>query len=359
MSEDARIESVLVLRLSSIGDVVLTEPAVAALREALPDATIGFAVKAAYADLVSANPAIDRVHELEDGREALPSLEREIRDEGYTVVVDLHRSLRTARISRGSGARTRVSYRKRELSDTIRVRFLRRPFRASKLLVRRYLDALAPLGIDAPTRRPRLFFGEEDSGRGAALLDRAGLSPGGFAVVVPGSVWATKRWPGERFARLSAALVSDLAMPVLLLGARGERSLCAEVALAGGPRVLSLAGETTLGETAAIVSQSGLYIGNDSGPTHMARALGVPTVALFGPTDPGQFDHSGDALIYRDLACSACSFYGSRRCPLGHWNCMFQIDVEDVLGAAEALLGGSARVPEDPRGRGREGAVTA
>jgi ADP-heptose:LPS heptosyltransferase len=89
---------------------------------------------------------------------------------------------------------------------------------------------------------------------------------------------------------------------------------------------------------AAVISRARLFVGNDSGPTHMARALGVPTVALFGPTDPGQFDFEGHALVYRDLACSACTFYGSRRCHLGHWDCMTAIGRDDVLEAARSLL---------------------
>jgi lipopolysaccharide heptosyltransferase II len=339
MSEDPTIGSVLLLRLSSVGDIVLTEPVVAALRDALPEATIGYAVKAKYADLVLSNPALDRVHMLAEGRGTLSSLMREVRDAGYSAVVDLHRNLRTARIASAAGARVRASYRKRELADTVRVRLLRRPFRASKLLVRRYLDALAPLGIDAPTRRPRLFVGEGDAERGAALVTQVGLGGGEYAAIVPGSVWATKRWPAERFAELAAALVSELALPVALLGAAGEGPLCEEVARAAGSGVLNLAGGATLGETAAIISRARLYVGNDSGPTHMARALGVPTVALFGPTDPGQFDLSQHALVYRDLTCSACSFYGGNRCPLGHWKCMLEIEVDEVFEAVEGLLG--------------------
>jgi lipopolysaccharide heptosyltransferase II len=332
-------DSVVVLRLSSVGDIVLTEPVIAALRERFPAARIGFAVKKRFRDLVAAHPAIDRVHELDaSSRSGTAALVAELREARYSTVVDLHRNVRTVRIARSSRIPRRLAYEKRELSDALRVRVLRRPFRARIPLVRRYLDALLPLGIEAPMRRPRLYVDPADAEAGDALLERHGLSPGRFAAVVPGSVWATKRWPSERFAALAGRLVAERGLPVLLLGSASERGLCDEVARSAGDRVRSAAGESTLGQLAAVISRARLFVGNDSGPTHIAMAAGVPTVALFGPTDPGQFDFGGGALVYRDLDCSACSFYGSERCHLGHWDCMLSISADDVMGAASGLL---------------------
>ncbi|MCK4409017.1 MAG: glycosyltransferase family 9 protein [Candidatus Eisenbacteria sp.] len=327
------------LRLSSVGDIVLTEPVVAALHEAYPAARIGFAVKKEFRDLVGAHPAISRVHVLDaSSPRDMSAFGRDLRDAGYSAVVDLHRNMRTSRIVRTSGIPVRCSYRKRELGVALGVRLFRRPFRARKLLVRRYLDALGSIGMDAPTRAPRLYVSEADVDAGREFLRRSGVGREPFVAVVPGSVWATKRWPSTGYARLVAGLVSDLGLRVVLLGAPGERELCGDVAREAGAGVTNAAGEMTLGETAAVIAKGSLFIGNDSGPTHMAMALGVPSVALFGPTDPGQFDFRGHSLVYRDLECSACSFYGSERCHLGHWDCMQSIAPDDVLGAAAALL---------------------
>ena len=333
------MDSVLVLRLSSVGDIVLTEPVVAALRESFPGAAIGCVVKAQFRDLVASHPALSCVHVLDTSSSGgTASLVREIRDARYSAVVDLHRNARTARIVRASGIPVRTAYHKRELRDAVRVRLLRRPFRASKLLVQRYLDALGPLGVHAPCVRPRLYVGDRDAEAGREFLGRSGVGAEPFVAVVPGSMWATKRWSSGNYARLSAGLISDLGLRVVLLGAPGERELCGDVARQAGAGVTNAAGETTLGETAAVIARARLYIGNDSGPTHMAMALGVPSVALFGPTDPGQFDFRGDSAVYRDLECSACSFYGGERCHLGHWDCMRSIAPHDVLGVASALL---------------------
>ena len=327
------------LRLSSVGDIVLTEPAVAALHEAYPSARIGFAVKKEFRDLVTAHPAISRIHILDTSlRGGMSALASDLRDAGYSAAVDLHRNMRTSRILRASEIPIRCSYRKRELMDAIGVRLLRRPFRARQLLVRRYLDALGPLGVDAPIRSPRLYVGASDAEAGGEFLRRSGVDSEPFASVVPGSVWATKRWPSENYARLTADLVSDLGLRVVLLGAPGERELCGDIARKAGAGVTNAAGEMSLGETAAVIARARLFIGNDSGPTHMAMALDVPSIALFGPTDPGQFDFRGHSLIYRDLECSACSFYGGERCRLGHWDCMLSIAPDEVLDAASALL---------------------
>jgi lipopolysaccharide heptosyltransferase II len=333
------MDSILVLRLSSVGDIVLTEPAVAALRQFFPGAAIGYAVKTRFRDLVASHPALSRVHLLDtSSRGGMASLISEIRDACYSAVVDLHRNARTARILRAAGIPVRTAYHKRELRDAVRVRLLRRPFRASRLLVQRYLDALVPLGIDAPYTRPRLHVSDRDAEAARAELTRLGIGSDGYAVLVPGSVWATKRWPAERFTELAASVACELGLRAVLLGSPGERELCEGIAGEAGSGTVSAAGETTLGQMAAIISRARIYVGNDSGPTHMARALDVPTVAMFGPTDPGQFDFDGHALLYRDLSCSACTFYGSRRCHLGHWDCMRTIGHDDVLEAARSLL---------------------
>lgn len=328
-----------VIRLSSVGDIVLTEPAVSALRAAAPTAEISYVTKRVFADLVSAHPAVSHVHLLEDGsRGAMRRLAEDVRAGRYSAVVDLHRNPRSMEISARSGAPVRTRYRKREVADAVRVRVLRRPFRASKFLVRRYLDALAPLGIEAPYAPPRLHVSGRDREAAASLRGRLGLSERPLAVVVPGSVWETKRWPAECFAGVAAGLVADHGLGVLLLGTTAEAGLCRAVAERAGAGVEAVAGDTSLGLAAGVIAAARVFVGNDSGPTHMSMALGVPTVAVFGPTDPGQFDFSGHALVYADPECGACSFYGGRACRLGHWDCMRSVTVEDVLSAASGLL---------------------
>jgi ADP-heptose:LPS heptosyltransferase len=206
--------------------------------------------------------------------------------------------------------------------------------------VDRYLAALTKLGIAAPRARPQFRVPGRDAALADGRLAGRGLSAGRFTVVAPGAVWETKRWPAERFAEVVRELSQGEGLPCLLVGSEAERALCDEVAAAAGPgaRAGSVAGETTLRQTAALVSRAALFVGNDSGLSHLAMAAGTPTVAVFGPTDPGQFDFEGHAAVYADLSCSACSFYGGRRCRLGHWNCMRLVEPGVVLRAARGLL---------------------
>ncbi len=331
--------SILVVRMSSVGDIVLTEPVTAALRSAYPHARIGFAVKRKYVDLVASNPAVDTVHILEDTTlSALKRLCREVRAEGYSAVVDLHRNARSFVLTACSRASLATAYRKRELSDSLRVRFAHRPFRVSRMLVERYLDALAPLGLRPEYRKPVFHLSPTDTEWASHHLDGLGLAPGAYAAVVPGALWPTKRWPPERFAAVSKTLVTEFDLRVLLLGSPSERQLCDEIAREAGAGVLVAAGETDLGQMAALIKSARLFVGNDSGPMHIAAALATPTVAIFGPTDPRQFDFESNEVIYADLECSACSFYGTDTCRLDHWECMQSLSSELVLAAVRRLL---------------------
>jgi len=330
-------DGTLIIRASSVGDVVLTEPVVAAVRRAWPSSRIGFVVKDRYRDLVRGNLDIDTVHALADSSSAeLARISAEIRGAGYARVVDLHANARSRFLAARSGARARTTYRKRDALDWVRVRVLHGTYRARRRIVERYLDALAPLGVPNGYERPRfhLLPGSEETAR--RILADAGFGRAPIAAVVPGSLWETKRWPAERFGEVARRLVSELGMDVLVLGSEEERALCGRVS--GGERAVNLAGKVGLGDMAGLLNEANLFVGNDSGPTHVAMALDTPTVAIFGPTDPNQFDFRGHALVYAGLDCSACSFYGGRRCRRRGWDCMLRIGVEDVITAASELL---------------------
>ena len=333
---------IAVVRLSSIGDIVMTEPVVAALRRAYPDAEIAFVVKSRYRELVDAHPDITRVHELRNSSvTGLGRLCSELRSHRYSTVVDLHHNLRS--ILLGACARSSIvsTYRKREPGDAVRVRYRRQAFRASKRLVSRYLDSLKPLGVGAERVRPRLFVSDASVAGARGRLSEWGLGEQTFAAVAPAALWSTKRWPAERFARVASVLASERGLDILLVGSNADRGLCEDLLRgidAGSRRVVNAAGTTGLGEFAGVLGAARVFVGNDSGPMHMAMARGTPTVAIFGPTDPGQFDFADDAVVYADLECSACSFYGTKTCRLGHWNCMDTIAAESVLAATFELL---------------------
>jgi heptosyltransferase-2 len=161
--------------------------------------------------------------------------------------------------------------------------------------------------------------------------------PDPFAALCLGSEWATKVWPPERFAALADELQARGLSPVLL-GAAGERSLAEAVQRSARTRCLDTTGNS-IGEAIAILARARLCVGGDSGLVHAARALGVPTVAVFGPTWPGLHAFAArQRAVSLGLECSPCSDHGQRRCPLGHHRCLRDLDAQRVARECDAVL---------------------
>jgi ADP-heptose:LPS heptosyltransferase len=154
--------------------------------------------------------------------------------------------------------------------------------------------------------------------------------------IAPGAMWETKRWPLDRFAQL-ANRATQAGHRVILIGGPGDQQL-GQTLHAMIPSAVDLTGKIPLMLLPALLARCHRFVGNDSGPMHIARAVGTPTVALFGSTDPAQFDFSGHAVLApKDLDCAPCSFYGLSRCPRGHLRCLMDTSVEQVWSATESL----------------------
>jgi heptosyltransferase-2 len=329
---------IAVLRLSSLGDVVLTLPVVQALARAWPGATIHYWVKEEYADLVRFDPAVRHVRALErDARrlEDLVSMSAELED--CDLIVDLHGSARTRLLTfRQRGRVLRVRGRRLQRERWVRARWTRpAPLPHA---TRRYADALAPLGL-APDSTPRAHTSE--AARAWALAAVAAVAGGRACIALcPGARHATKCWPEERWCELEARLAADGLGRVVLSTPAEQRALprlAAQVAAAAG------AGWFTepLERATALLGVCALAVTHDSGLMHLAAACGLKVVALFGSTSPVLgFAPSGDghAVLCRELPCQPCTVHGRERCPLGHFRCMTLIPVEEVAGKVTALL---------------------
>jgi heptosyltransferase-2 len=150
-------------------------------------------------------------------------------------------------------------------------------------------------------------------------------------------MWATKRWPLQRFAQLAERLGAR-GMQIILTGTPSEQPL-AQAVLQRVPTALNLTGKLALGELGGVIDACDVFVANDSGPMHIARALGVPTLAFFGSTDARQFDGRGHSLIRSERDCAPCSFHGYPSCPRGHLGCLRDFDVDFAYAQVEALLG--------------------
>jgi len=335
----------IVVRFSSLGDVVLTLPVARSLGEAFPAAEIVYLTKAAYRPLLEGQPGVGRVVTLEEAGPGLKALRRHCRGLGhFDLALDLHRTLRSRSCLGALKAERRVSYRKDAM--------LRRLWAAGWMrgrmegtqphVTERYLEPLRRLGLTPAHTVPEMVV---PSGRLAAVRDllvSAGVrDPDRVAVVIPGARWPNKRWSPASFGAVAAGLRDAEGLEPVIAGSASDQEAAEAVrALIPGGAPL-LAGRTSLPELAALLKLARVVIANDSGPAHLAAAVGAPVVALFGPTHEAfGFAPRGERVrvISHSLACRPCTVHGGRRCPCGNRACLDDIAPAEVLAAARELL---------------------
>lgn len=332
---------ILLIRLSSLGDILLTTPILRLLRDHCPQASIEFLVKAAYQDVLRAHPCIDRLIVFNDQRPFGQTLRR-LRQTRYDVVLDLHRTLRSRLICQGLSAALKLAYHKRVLRRLLLVHLGWNTLRAMTPVPELYAAPLRRLGINSklPSLEMHLAAGSQDAIR--AYLAQAFPAAAGrpLLALAPGARWATKRWPVERFATVGQALSQRHHASVVILGDNADTALGQALCQRLQVPVLNTSGTFSLMQTAALLQQCRLLLSNDSGLMHMAAALNVPVVAVFGPTvqEFGFYPFRAPArVVSTSLACRPCSTKGSRRCPRGHHQCMLHVSTEQVLAAAQQM----------------------
>lgn len=330
--------AVLVLRFSAVGDVVLTSPAIEALKTAWPQTRVLFATKAHLAHLVRYNPHVDEVLPLEKGETPF-SLASRARALGVEVVLDLHNKIRSKLARAALPGLPTVVWTKRDWRDTLPVKLALRPYRADKRLSDRYHEAVEQLvGSKLPHGRLRYFLGPDDAAIAQAALVAAGADLSKPILgLSPGANWETKRWPAERFGELAARAVAA-GWQVALAAGKDEVDL-GRTMQALVPQLIDLSGQLDLKGLGGFISTMSAFVANDSGPMHIARALGVPTLAFFGSTSPAMFSWQGHRVMFDEtLECAPCSFFGRRECPQKHFRCMLDQSVDAAWAALQPLM---------------------
>jgi len=354
----------LVIQTGFLGDLVLTLPLVRALHTTQPDSPITLVVREGLGDLLRDQPGIDETIVMRKRRgwleRIVPDRARlvQLRAGGFHTVYLAHRSFRTGLYAWSTRAPRRVGFARSPSSwaCTESVRYSTERHVGERLLA---LAGETAVTIARGLESPWYVVSAAARAGAARLLAEHGVDPArDFVTIAPGSVWATKRWTERGFSELARwAAAQDLA--VVLVGTAAERDLCGRVCRPAGDRVVNLAGRTGSAELAAILERSSALLGNDSGPGHLAAAVGTPVVAVFGPTDPSRgFRPLGRRVLTVDLgeslACRPCSVHGSRRCPQGHHRCMNELEPADVIARIEAWPLNPLRSPQDkpqaPRG---------
>ncbi len=335
---------ILIVKLSSLGDVVQSLPVAAALRRRFPDSYIAWAVGAAAADILTGNPHLDEVLVVgaqrdtgASGTRAIPGhrdpagLRRALRSIGFDVTLDLQGLLKSASVAYLSGARDRFGFRTlREGTLLLNNRHIVAR-RGDVHAVESYLDFAEALG--APRQPVEFTITIDDSDRTTVdgLLGRSG----DFAALIPGARWESKLWPTERFAAVADSLARNFSVTSVIVGAAGDSALARAVADAASTPVVDLTGKTTLKQLAEVLRRCRVTVGNDTGPLYVSAAMGTPTVAVFGPTDARRLGPYGEghARVIAEIECAPCR---NRRCE--RRRCMEMIDPDRVVAAASALL---------------------
>ena len=322
------MRKILVIRFSSIGDIVLTTPVVRCLKKQFPDAEIHFLTKKKFAQVVANNPYISKVHLFSDN---LSETIKELRAERFDFVVDLHRNLRSMRVKmalcKPSGTFPKLNIRKWWYVHT-----KRKSVMPDVHIVDRYFEAVAKLGVKNDMQGLDYFAAPEQDFR--PPFDK-------YIAVVCGGTYLTKQIP----PRLIWELTQHKEYNFVLLGDGGDRQRLESLGQPWGDNVFNACGDTTLNQSALLVKNAEAVVTSDTGLMHIAAAFGKKTVAVWGNTTPqlGMYPYmpqcEGNFVnLERELPCRPCSKLGYNACPKGHLRCMMDFSAEEIMEAVGKII---------------------
>jgi len=335
----------LIVRLGALGDVVHAIPVAAALRNAFPGARIDWLVSAKHRAILDLVPVIDRrlvINDRNDARGGAPLLTaiRELRAARYDVVLDLQGLIKSALLARSCGAPRVIGFSSRYARERLARLFYTEAFdpgrggiydpRETRHVVDINLSLLETLGLRGLTAE---FPIETPPSAVAETVARQ--TRGTYALINPGAAWPNKRWPPDRFAAVARELRSRAALTSVVLWGPGERAL-AEAVIAAGDGAAVLSPETTIGDLVALARGAALMISGDTGPTHVASAVGTPVVGLYGPTRPSRNGPLSprDVTISRDAICRC---HHLRQCTRERM-CLLDVGPDEVAAAARTVM---------------------
>lgn len=314
---------ILVIRFSSMGDIIYTTPVVRCLKKQVPNAEVHFLTKPAFKYIYDSNPYVDKLLLL---KPSLTDTINEIKAEQYDHIVDLHNNLRTTIIKLRTGIKS-TTYKKQPIKKWLSLKFKLKLIPPTHL-VDRYLEAAKPLGV-VNDNQPIDYYVK--AGHQLNKLLPASHQNSYIAFVI-GATHFTKRMPNEKII----SICSQLKLPVVLLGGNDVKANGDVIAEAIGASVYNACGITSLDESVFLVSKAESIIGFDTGLTHIAEAFNKPIVSVWGGTVPELLGVQPymveDVLVAGiDLDCRPCSKFGLEKCPLGHFKCMNDMPVDGII----------------------------
>jgi lipopolysaccharide heptosyltransferase I len=323
------VNRILIVRMSALGDIVHALPVLAALGEAFPRAEIDWLAEAAYAGVLELVDGIaNRVVVRPGYRNAL----RFLRQRRYDAAIDLQGLIKSAAAARLSGARRVIGFQARALREPGAAWFYHEavPVPDAVHVIQKNLSVLPALGVPAGPARFPLRIAPS-----AVADELSAAAPAGYVLLNPGAAWPNKRWEPARFGEVASRLRDSRALPSFVLWGRGEADL-AERVVTASRGAAHRAPATSLADLVAVARGARLMISGDTGPAHLAAAVGTPLVGLYGPTWPernGPWDPADEVVSRADT----CRCHHKRECQVGRV-CINEITVDDVYAAAERRL---------------------
>lgn len=328
---------VLVIRFSSIGDIVLTSPVLRCLKAQIPHVKVHYLTKASFKDVISANPNVDKCYFLKDNYDELISL---LKKEKYDYIIDLHKNLRSLRVKQALKCKS-FSFNKLNIQKWLLVNF-KINLLPDISIVERYLDIVRQLGVKNDGEGLDYYIPEglELNNRDIPMSHWAG-----YVACVIGGSYNTKKYPVEKWIDFC----KKSPYPIILLGGPDDKEEGVQIAATDNIKVYNSCGKFSLNESALLVKFSRFVVSNDTGLMHIAAAFKKNVISLWGNTTPemGMFPYYGNntlnktvsnkfkILEVKQLSCRPCSKIGYHKCPKGHFKCMKNINEDDFLKYVE------------------------
>jgi len=343
-----KIKKILLIRMSSMGDVILTSPLVRQLRQNFPEAQIDYLVRPEYADLVKYNPHLTHtlLYDIQTGRKGLRELREYLKRQGYDAVFDLHRNFRSSYLRKFSSKPLLLKVNKNRLIRLLLVKFninlYKKIYDNPLSIAEKYLKAGSKLMEVKNDLRLDLYLPQKIADKGKQLWRKLEFENFGL-IIAPGSRHFTKRWPAELYSELIMKIHQTYGWRTLLVGSLEEESLVQDIRKKTGNVACEVAaGYFSLLQTAALIKACPLFISNDSGLMHVAAAFEKPQIAIFGSTtqELGFFPINPKAVVVenQNLKCRPCTHIGRKSCPKKHFKCMVEITPQKVLKVVKELI---------------------
>lgn len=331
----------LVIRLSSIGDIVLTTPVIRCLKKQVATADIHFLTKSSLRMVSASNPYIDRYHYVEND---LPAVIESLKAEKFDYVIDLHDNLRSNQVKRA------LNLKSYTVDKLVLERYLLTRLHVNRMgnnhIVKRNLATVATFGVQDDGGGLDYFIAEENR---VAESDIPASHLAGYLAVVIGASYPTKKLPLHKLKQLCAAIDH----PIILLGGPGDQDEGEALAATDQGKIYNACGRFNIDESADLVRRSKLVVSHDTGLQHIAAAFRKPLLALWGSTSPelqmqpyygagvqpGTNGSPFENIRRPGLRCQPCSRHGYKKCPLGHFKCMEEMDIDYIAQRVRERLG--------------------